>query len=329
VEHVVFFPAPDGTAGFRRTSSLDDAVRLVEHLRNVEGLDEVSVHSLTPVPLSFRAYYRVEVPGGESRGESRDEAPRPVPSAPHVEPPLPVQPSLEPEPAAARLAPPAAEPAPLASAPPLLTLVEPAAQPVTEQSASDLSPFAVLHAQLDEDRGEHQVLTFAPAATQDTATHYAGAHDDDDQHGGHADGADGAAESAGREPAGAEMWVAEVAAGEPSSIPQGFEDQFEDQFDDQFEDQGRAAPPQTAGYAPEPSGGEQPTSTRIDRPDAPPAVPDIQHGAAPAAVDVVPAQPDPSRDAATPDGDAAPVRPEPAAPRHGRRLSPSSLGFFS
>jgi hypothetical protein len=64
VEHVVFFPAHDGSPAFRRVPNLEDAVRLVEHLRNVEGVAEVSCHSLTEVPLAFRAYYRVEVPAG-------------------------------------------------------------------------------------------------------------------------------------------------------------------------------------------------------------------------------------------------------------------------
>ncbi|CAN5256628.1 hypothetical protein BH24ACT10_BH24ACT10_02330 [soil metagenome] len=62
MEHVVFFPAADGSPAFRRVPTLDEAVRLVEHLRNVEGLSTVSVAALTEVPLSFRAYYRVEVP---------------------------------------------------------------------------------------------------------------------------------------------------------------------------------------------------------------------------------------------------------------------------
>ncbi len=63
MEHVVFFPGPDGSPAFRRTSSLEDAVRFVEHLRNSEGVAEVSVHALSEVPLAFRAYYRVEMPG--------------------------------------------------------------------------------------------------------------------------------------------------------------------------------------------------------------------------------------------------------------------------
>lgn len=62
MEHVVFFPAPDGTPAFRRLASLDEAVRFVEHLRNVENVSEASVHALTEVPLSFKAWYRVELP---------------------------------------------------------------------------------------------------------------------------------------------------------------------------------------------------------------------------------------------------------------------------
>jgi hypothetical protein len=66
MEHVVFFPGPDGAPSFRRLPSLEDAVRMVEHLRNVEGVSEVSVHTLSEVPLAFRPYYRVEVPVGEA-----------------------------------------------------------------------------------------------------------------------------------------------------------------------------------------------------------------------------------------------------------------------
>src|SRR5437588_838685 len=65
MEHVVFHPGPDGSPAFRRFGSLEDAVRFVEHLRSVEGVSEVSVHALAPVPLSFRAYYKVEVPADQ------------------------------------------------------------------------------------------------------------------------------------------------------------------------------------------------------------------------------------------------------------------------
>ena len=65
MEHAVFYPGPDGAPAFRRFASLEEAVGLVEHLRNVEGVEDVSVQMLTPVPLAFRAYYRVEMPAAE------------------------------------------------------------------------------------------------------------------------------------------------------------------------------------------------------------------------------------------------------------------------
>jgi DNA-binding transcriptional regulator YbjK len=73
MEHVVFFPAHDGTPAFRRVASLEDAVRLVEHLRNVEGVSEVSVHALAEVPLAFKTWYRVELPSGAEVAEAPAE----------------------------------------------------------------------------------------------------------------------------------------------------------------------------------------------------------------------------------------------------------------
>ena len=63
MEHVVFSAAESGAAEeFRRVSSLEEAVRVVEQLRNDLGITESSVFALTPVPLEFKTYYRVEVP---------------------------------------------------------------------------------------------------------------------------------------------------------------------------------------------------------------------------------------------------------------------------
>ena len=84
MEHVVFFPAPDGAPAFLRVATLEEAVRLVEHLRNSEGIAEVAVHPLgAEVPLAFRAYYRVEVPGAPT-----EQAPAAAVEAPAVEAPL-------------------------------------------------------------------------------------------------------------------------------------------------------------------------------------------------------------------------------------------------
>jgi hypothetical protein len=85
MEHVVFFPAHDGSPAFRRVASLEEAVRLVEHLRNVEGVEQVSVHALTEVPLEFRPWYRVEMPGAGVA-----EAPAAVPAVEPVTEEVPV-----------------------------------------------------------------------------------------------------------------------------------------------------------------------------------------------------------------------------------------------
>jgi hypothetical protein len=92
VEHVVFFPAHDGSPAFRRVANLEDAVRLVEHLRNVEGVSEVSCHALTEVPLAFRAWYRVEVPAGAAVAEVAPEAAA-VPAQPVAEQPAALEPA--------------------------------------------------------------------------------------------------------------------------------------------------------------------------------------------------------------------------------------------
>jgi hypothetical protein len=74
VEHVVFFPAPDGTPAFRRLATVDDAARFVEHLRNVENVSEASVHTLTEVPLAFKTWYRVEIPNSSETADTTGTA---------------------------------------------------------------------------------------------------------------------------------------------------------------------------------------------------------------------------------------------------------------
>jgi hypothetical protein len=61
MEHVVFYPSADGAPAFERVSSLEAAVGFVERLRNSENITEFAVHALTPVPVSLRAYYHVEI----------------------------------------------------------------------------------------------------------------------------------------------------------------------------------------------------------------------------------------------------------------------------
>ncbi len=90
MEHVVFSAAHDGAGEeFRRVASLEEAVRVVEHLRNDLGVTDPAVFALTPVPVAFRTYYRVEVPGLEEEqpepSSSLDLPPAELPQADHVE----------------------------------------------------------------------------------------------------------------------------------------------------------------------------------------------------------------------------------------------------
>ena len=108
MEHVVFFPGPDASASFRRFPSLDEAVRFVEHLRNAEGVSEVSLHALTAVPLAFRTYVKVEVPGAEAEAAAEPaladvpEQPAPVEpvteAVPELQPVMAEVATVEPEP---------------------------------------------------------------------------------------------------------------------------------------------------------------------------------------------------------------------------------------
>lgn len=129
MEHVVFFTAPDGATAFRRVAGLEDAVRMVEHLRNVEGVQQVSVHPLgQEVPLAFRTWYRVEVPVDEVAAPVPQQAAalevRPVPA-------LAVEEPVEQAPVAEAVV----EPEPVAE-----PVVEPVVEPVAEQVVEPVEP---------------------------------------------------------------------------------------------------------------------------------------------------------------------------------------------
>ena len=106
MEHVVFFPAADGAEGFRRAADLEEAVRLVESLRNDQGIGEVSVFALSQVPLAFRTYVHVELPVTDEVAEVAEVALRSLrgltlrspaaPAAPAFE--APAEPSIPPPP---------------------------------------------------------------------------------------------------------------------------------------------------------------------------------------------------------------------------------------
>lgn len=59
--HMVMFRSAEGKPGFHQTDGLDEAIRFVEHLRNVENVPDARVYKLTEVPLEVRTIYKIEV----------------------------------------------------------------------------------------------------------------------------------------------------------------------------------------------------------------------------------------------------------------------------
>lgn len=122
MEHIVFFTGADGAPQYRRTASLEEAVRVVEHLRNVEGVEDSRVYGMSEVPLSFKTVYRVEIPG-----QPVDPA-APLPPLP----PMPAMPELEmPAPEAAPAPAPEPDPAPVMAAVPGEPFAPETPQPVS------------------------------------------------------------------------------------------------------------------------------------------------------------------------------------------------------
>lgn len=89
--YVIFFTDSTGTPAHQRTERLDDAVGAVEHLRNDLEVTDAEIHELSSVPVTFKTYYRVEVPTGDApAGEPTAAAVIPVAQQGQVpSPPLP------------------------------------------------------------------------------------------------------------------------------------------------------------------------------------------------------------------------------------------------
>jgi hypothetical protein len=61
MRHMVVYRSMDGGPSYHETDDLEGAIGTVEHLRNTQNIMDARIFSLQEVPISFRAYYRVEV----------------------------------------------------------------------------------------------------------------------------------------------------------------------------------------------------------------------------------------------------------------------------
>lgn len=131
MSHMVIYRSADGTPSHQQIEQLEEAVRFVERLRNEQGVTEAKLFDLVEVPISFKAYYQVEVAGRPATPAAPSPAPAPAPPAAAA----PVEAVKAAAPAAAPAAPaPAPAAAAKAPAPPAPAAVSAAAKAAEDKS---------------------------------------------------------------------------------------------------------------------------------------------------------------------------------------------------
>ncbi|MGY6500411.1 MAG: hypothetical protein ACXIVQ_05880 [Acidimicrobiales bacterium] len=67
---MVIFRTPEGKPGYQQAETIEEAVEVVERLRNDDGVDNVRIFRLDEVSFEYKPYYKVEISTGSSTTES-------------------------------------------------------------------------------------------------------------------------------------------------------------------------------------------------------------------------------------------------------------------
>lgn len=78
MSHMVIFRTPEGKPGYQQADAVEDAVSIVERLRNEDGVENVRIYRLEEIAFEYKPYYKVEL------ASSPSDTPSDAPSA--VEP---------------------------------------------------------------------------------------------------------------------------------------------------------------------------------------------------------------------------------------------------
>jgi hypothetical protein len=78
VSHMVIFRTPEGKPGYQPAETVEDAVAVVERLRNDEGVENVRIFRLEELSFEYRPYYKVELAGVASSGDGGFAPPVPA-----------------------------------------------------------------------------------------------------------------------------------------------------------------------------------------------------------------------------------------------------------
>jgi hypothetical protein len=78
VSHMVIFRTPEGKPGYQPAETVQDAVQVVERLRNEESVENVRIFRLEEVQFELRPYYKVELAGIGTSEDAPAESPAPA-----------------------------------------------------------------------------------------------------------------------------------------------------------------------------------------------------------------------------------------------------------
>ena len=80
---MVIYRSADGRPGYHQFDGIDEAIALVERLRNEESVSDARIFRMQEVPIEFKTYYRVEVTAADAAPAAEPEpAPEPVAEEP-------------------------------------------------------------------------------------------------------------------------------------------------------------------------------------------------------------------------------------------------------
>ena len=79
--HLVMFTSAEGKAATHQADSLEEALKFVEHIHNVEGVSDARLFRMSEVPLEVKAYYKVELASAPDLQTNGAAAPAPAVAA--------------------------------------------------------------------------------------------------------------------------------------------------------------------------------------------------------------------------------------------------------
>jgi len=137
---MVIFQSPDGSPGYTQVESLDDAVAVVEELRNERGVTNARLFALEEIKFEMKPVFKVELQAltagsGAAGGAAEVPTAPPAPPQPPRDQPTPAPPADQPTPA-----PPADQPTPARPAAGQPTPAPPGGPATTPPAAPDTPP---------------------------------------------------------------------------------------------------------------------------------------------------------------------------------------------